>query len=163
MSGYRKKCLRKKGSTCYICDEKDDIEVHHIDGNRTNNQLENLIPVCRYCHIGIHESRENYEHWHSKILPWYNNSHSQATSASLESEGNLSSHMMTDDLIFLNGLSSSAAKQIADIENGATSFQCPDCGTTQYLISAYSLRNWKTCPECSWTGPVHKGLARVSN
>lgn len=30
--------------------------VHHIDGDRENNRLRNLIPVCKSCHSKIHSS-----------------------------------------------------------------------------------------------------------
>ncbi len=30
------------------------LEVHHIDGNRENNDLNNLITLCRKCHFEIH-------------------------------------------------------------------------------------------------------------
>jgi hypothetical protein len=53
-SGYRLKCLKQKINTCHICGTGDDLIVHHIDGNRENNRLENLIPLCRQCHSRVH-------------------------------------------------------------------------------------------------------------
>lgn len=162
MSDYRQKCLKRKGSTCYICGEHENIDVHHIDGDRTNNQLKNLIPVCRYCHIGIHEARENYEHWYSKLLPWYTNSDREFSEELSDSEEGTSTRMLVDDLIFLESLSSSTAKQLAEIENGDVSFQCPKCGATRTLASEYSLNNRKTCANCSWAGAVYEGVIEAA-
>jgi len=52
--GYREKCLRQKLSFCNICGDAEEPIVHHIDGNRDNNELKNLLPVCRGCHQKIH-------------------------------------------------------------------------------------------------------------
>lgn len=39
---------------CRVCRENGDIkeaqEVHHIDGDYTNNAEENLMPICISCH-----------------------------------------------------------------------------------------------------------------
>jgi len=43
---------------CQICHEKLSnnrrAQVHHIDGNRSNNELDNLILLCSSCHHAIH-------------------------------------------------------------------------------------------------------------
>jgi hypothetical protein len=51
---YRQKCLEEKGRECYNCSSTTQIEVHHIDGDRSNNDLKNLIPLCRDCHSFVH-------------------------------------------------------------------------------------------------------------
>lgn len=30
------------------------VHIHHIDENRSNNNKENLIPLCANCHYGLH-------------------------------------------------------------------------------------------------------------
>lgn len=53
---YRKKAYDFYGHFCSIClwDEDDRIlEVHHIDENRENNNLENLRILCPTCHRKI--------------------------------------------------------------------------------------------------------------
>lgn len=50
-SGNRDAILERDHYTCQIC--KDMVarpEVHHIDNNRYNNDLLNLITLCRACH-----------------------------------------------------------------------------------------------------------------
>lgn len=59
---YRKRCLQKKGDTCVICGD-EDVVVHHIDGDRANNDLTNLIPVCRSHHGQIHAGNPSVEPW----------------------------------------------------------------------------------------------------
>lgn len=66
---YREKCLSEKGQECTICGSRKNIEVHHIDGDRSNNDLANLAPVCRSCHSGIHSDNAEFAEWQGKILP----------------------------------------------------------------------------------------------
>lgn len=35
---------------CMVCKETSALETHHIDGNRENNYIENLILLCAVCH-----------------------------------------------------------------------------------------------------------------
>ncbi len=48
--------LKLKGNTCQWCglskwlDKDIKLELDHIDGNRTNNSLENLRLLCPNCH-----------------------------------------------------------------------------------------------------------------
>ena len=53
LSSYRNNAFRNYEHKCAICgwDEDEDIlEVHHIDENRENNELDNLIILCPICH-----------------------------------------------------------------------------------------------------------------
>lgn len=47
------KLLVSKGiaKKCFICGSVKNVEVHHIDGNRRNNDFENLVYLCRHCHL----------------------------------------------------------------------------------------------------------------
>lgn len=50
---YRKVAFRNYKLECAICkwnEDSDILEVHHIDENRQNNELENLIILCPICH-----------------------------------------------------------------------------------------------------------------
>jgi hypothetical protein len=44
---------------CNFCKAEKNIEIHHIDGNRKNNKLENLITVCRSCHFKLDDRINN--------------------------------------------------------------------------------------------------------
>jgi hypothetical protein len=42
---------------CQICKESPRrIEIHHIDGNQSNNNPRNLGVLCSFCHQSIHDN-----------------------------------------------------------------------------------------------------------
>lgn len=41
-------------SKCIFCNSKNNIQVHHKDFNVFNNNIENLITLCKKCHGNIH-------------------------------------------------------------------------------------------------------------
>lgn len=50
---YRKAAFSYYPNECNVCgwnEDLDVLEVHHIDENRDNNELENLIILCPICH-----------------------------------------------------------------------------------------------------------------
>lgn len=56
---YRKKCLRQKLQCCAACGYSKHLfclVVHHIDEDRENDDLDNLIPMCRSCHRRVHNT-----------------------------------------------------------------------------------------------------------
>jgi len=59
--GYRNKTFKEMGESCNICNSEENVVAHHIDGNRTNNDLDNLIPLCRSCHGKVHSSARHGE------------------------------------------------------------------------------------------------------
>ncbi len=52
-----KRAFQEVGSACAFCRESEiaSLQVHHIDGDPSNNDLENLIVVCSNCHGKITE------------------------------------------------------------------------------------------------------------
>lgn len=58
--------LLNNQSKCYVCEEKEDLVIHHLDGNNgrngkdMNNNIENLVILCRKCHPKYHNR------WHIK-------------------------------------------------------------------------------------------------
>ena len=51
---YRIKAIEEYGHSCVICDEKNIIEIHHLDENHQNNDINNLIPLCPTHHRYMH-------------------------------------------------------------------------------------------------------------
>lgn len=57
-NAYRRKALRFYRKECYICGFNlfpEIIIIHHIDLDRRNPSIENLIPLCPNCHAVIHK------------------------------------------------------------------------------------------------------------
>ena len=58
-NGNREKALMLSNYLCSHCGTKEKLVVHHIDrsgrGNKKhNNDLSNLMVLCKSCHINIH-------------------------------------------------------------------------------------------------------------
>lgn len=53
---YRSKCFEYHKKECVICKEEKVVEVHHIDEDRNNNDIFNLVPLCPTHH----------KYWHSE-------------------------------------------------------------------------------------------------
>jgi len=52
---YRRLAKENFPDCCMICSVSGKrIEVHHIDQDRTNNIIENLINLCCSCHLRVH-------------------------------------------------------------------------------------------------------------
>ncbi len=60
-NGLRRQILERDDNKCMICKTKENLCVHHIDGNgynqfgkNGNNMPKNLITLCRSCHHKLH-------------------------------------------------------------------------------------------------------------
>jgi len=52
---YQKKAFKRYGRKCMVCGKvTGQIDVHHKDGNRKNNELKNLMVLCPKHHREIH-------------------------------------------------------------------------------------------------------------
>lgn len=61
---YRARAALKAAGRPVICEGDGcsmvyDLQVHHIDGDITNNDLDNLKYLCVDCHSIIHPDRDN--------------------------------------------------------------------------------------------------------
>ncbi len=59
-NAYRDMALRSNlARICKRCGQKDErlLAVHHIDENRKNNILSNLVWLCYNCHYLIHKDK----------------------------------------------------------------------------------------------------------
>jgi len=57
ISVYREIGLRAHGHFCHICCFSAEVEVHHIDEDRFNNNESNLMVLCRNHHRMIHTGK----------------------------------------------------------------------------------------------------------
>jgi hypothetical protein len=49
------------------------LTVHHLDEDKTNNDLKNLAPLCQACHLACHRGDGKRLVWHSlhrEYLKW---------------------------------------------------------------------------------------------
>lgn len=42
---------------CEVCGSKNNLDIHHIDNNWQNNNVDNLICLCRSCHMKEHSPK----------------------------------------------------------------------------------------------------------
>lgn len=59
--GYRKICFSKWKKECIICGFDKVVDVHHLDHNNKNNDINNLIPLCPNHHMMLHTKKYNEE------------------------------------------------------------------------------------------------------
>ena len=69
-ASYRAKAFRFWGKKCFIddCDFTQVVVVHHIDHDRQNNRLSNLIPLCPNHHAMTHWGEKSNRHEMHTIL-----------------------------------------------------------------------------------------------
>lgn len=60
--GYRNKVLSMHGEICSRCNSVDNIVVHHKDGNQLNDDIRNLVVLCKSCHFTLHSQIAELEH-----------------------------------------------------------------------------------------------------
>ena len=54
ISFYRRRIFNINQKICTKCGSDYNIIVHHKDLNRNNNNLDNLMIICRSCHMKLH-------------------------------------------------------------------------------------------------------------
>ncbi|WP_169222670.1 HNH endonuclease [Brasilonema sp. UFV-L1] len=59
--------------TCLLCGMTErehglKLHVHHVDYDKTNSSVYNLITLCKYCHGKMHGSIEQRETWKKELL-----------------------------------------------------------------------------------------------
>lgn len=59
-NGILKEKIRERDNyTCQLCGKHQDrlgekLSIHHIDENKENGGFDNLVGLCRFCHINLH-------------------------------------------------------------------------------------------------------------
>ena len=61
---YRTIAFQSHKKECYVCGFDKVVAVHHIDENKKNNSLNNLIPLCPNHHEMVHSK------WYSEVEPF---------------------------------------------------------------------------------------------
>lgn len=70
-SEYRVICFKKHERKCIVCGWDISVDVHHLDENHSNNDPNNLVPLCPNHHRMIHlkEYKEQLIEQIKEILP----------------------------------------------------------------------------------------------
>lgn len=79
---WEKAVFDRWGKACVICGRRpeewletdlgnrvqDKLSFHHVNGNDTDDRVENVIPVCQSCHVHIHRVDDPpYRKWHRQL------------------------------------------------------------------------------------------------
>lgn len=54
ITNYRTICFKVHGKKCLVCGEEKIVSVHHLDENHSNNDPNNLVPLCPTHHQYLH-------------------------------------------------------------------------------------------------------------
>lgn len=54
----RKAILERDGEECVICGTREELHIHHIDGDNTRDDPGNLVTLCEYCHARAHQEMQ---------------------------------------------------------------------------------------------------------
>jgi 5-methylcytosine-specific restriction endonuclease McrA len=70
----RRRALEKFGESCCLCgrtmgDRDQGLSVHHINGDESDDRMENLIPLCQSCHLKVHRRDDPPYRWLYRRLP----------------------------------------------------------------------------------------------
>ena len=64
---YKAPWLKHRGDSCEMCGYtpfwKQALDVHHRDGDKKNNDTDNLMTICASCHRELHQ----FEHQHGSF------------------------------------------------------------------------------------------------
>lgn len=64
-----KKCIKKRDKNrCFLCGRYGIMCVHHIDYNKNNSYLMNLITLCRSCHSVTNGNRTRWTKFFNDIM-----------------------------------------------------------------------------------------------
>lgn len=54
LAGYRARAKKFRKDICEVCGSKENLSIHHIDRDITNNKPGNIATLCTSCHIKKH-------------------------------------------------------------------------------------------------------------
>jgi len=60
--------------TCCICRQERKVQIHHIDEDPTNNNLDNLAVICLHCHSDAHTTGAFVRSMTPELIRLYNSS-----------------------------------------------------------------------------------------
>ena len=68
---FKESIRSREDEKCFICRQPQipgyRLDVHHIDGTKTNTSPANCVALCKSCHMTIHTTREREAEWAAKL------------------------------------------------------------------------------------------------
>lgn len=58
----------RDGNQCVACESPNNLHVHHIDMDATNNRWRNLVTLCMPCHMKLHGADRSLPR--KELFPW---------------------------------------------------------------------------------------------
>lgn len=104
---YKKLCSTFNNMICNNCFSrrsfKDNfhIEVHHIDGDKKNNRIENLIPLCANCHKEDHLHKRNENEHLEEVKNYVSRMRSLIENSTPKFENKILNFTKPNELLFL--------------------------------------------------------------
>jgi HNH endonuclease len=71
--GSRSAIIERDDYTCQDCGVFENLQVHHVDGDRSNGSNKNLITVCLECHRKRHRKLEETHRKLERIISFLEN------------------------------------------------------------------------------------------
>lgn len=60
---YRSQALELYGERCLHCGSREEVKVHHMDGDHDHDRRDNWVPLCQSCHVALHRGAPPYTVW----------------------------------------------------------------------------------------------------
>lgn len=66
LSATMAKLIRDEVGQCQTCGSTGRLDIHHKDGDKKNQDRENLAVLCRPCHMAVHaeQGETGWHHYH---------------------------------------------------------------------------------------------------
>ena len=52
--GFKKYVYKRDGFACVLCGCREKLTIHHVNGDRSRDDLDNLVLLCEKCHKKAH-------------------------------------------------------------------------------------------------------------